>query len=51
MLLFCLFKVVTAFRKRQGFTRLKVATVMLQWVVIDRNSCSKLYNECEVMGS
>lgn len=38
-------------QKAQGCERLKVATVMLQWVVIDRNGCSKLYNECEVMGS
>lgn len=31
--------------------RLEVATVTPQWLVIDRNGWSKLYNEREVTGS
>lgn len=38
-------------KKTQVSERLKVAKAALQWLVIDPNGSSKLYNEREVMGS
>lgn len=38
-------------KKTQVPERLKVAKAALQWLVIDPNGSSKLYNEREVMGS